>query len=190
MRRTLTALLTLVALSSAAAPAAADSKAILRDCQDGAIEGKYTQKQYSEALRTIGTDVDEYTDCRDVISRARLAAFAGAGGGRAADGGAGGGATPGATAPPAGRSAAQLLQDATPAERAAIQKAVSGASDEPVLIGGRPVSPNTAGLSPAGAANVVPTPLVAALMLLAIALALGATQITRSRVLARRDPPA
>ena len=106
MRRTLTALLTLVALASAAAPAAANSKAILRDCQDGAIEGKYTQKQYSEALRTIGTDVDEYTDCRDVISRARLAAFGGggAGGGGAADGGAGGGATPGATTPPAPRS--------------------------------------------------------------------------------------
>lgn len=195
MRRTLTALLTLVALGSAAAPAAADPKAVLRDCQDGAIEGKYSQKDYSEALRTIGTDVDEYTDCRDVINRARLGAFGGpagdgGGGGAAAGGAAGGAATPGVAGAPAGRTAAQLLQSATPAERSAIQKAVTGAGDEPVVIGGRPVSPDTTGLSPAGAANVVPTPLVVALALLGVALALGATQIIRSRVLARRDPSA
>ena len=71
MRRSvLAALATLAALAGTPSGAIADSTAVIRDCQDGRINGKYSQKEFADAMRNIPTDVDEYTDCRDVISRA------------------------------------------------------------------------------------------------------------------------
>ncbi len=199
MRRA--ALTLLLALAALAAPSAAlaSSADVIKDCQDGKIDGSYSQSEFASALRNIPTDVDEYTDCRDVIRRARLGA-AGSGaksrtsqpGGTVAGGGGGGGAAGGGTAgggatsaPDAGGSAKQLIASATPAEKAAVAQA-QGADAAAVDVGGQRVSPDRAGLSPAGAANVVPTPLVVALVLLGLALALGGVQTVRSRVLARR----
>ncbi len=193
MRRTaLTALAALATLAGTPAAALADSTAVIRDCQDGRIDGKYSQKEFADALRNIPTDVDEYTDCRDVISRARLGAAGGKSGGArtgSAGGGGGGGATPAAPAATgADQTAAQLLGSASPAERAAVTRAIGQAGTAPVVVGGRSVSPDTAGLSPAGAANVLPTPLIAALVLLGLGLVAAAIQTIRTRVLAGRAP--
>lgn len=193
-RSVLAALATLAALAGTPASALADSTAVIRDCQDGRINGKYSQKEFADALRNIPTDVDEYTDCRDVISRARLGAAGGKSGGGGAGavgggGGGGGGAPPaGPAAADAGKSAAQLLEGASPAEKAAVTNAIGRAGAAPVIVGGRAVSPDAAGLSPAGAANVLPTPLIVALVLLGLCLAAGAIQTIASRVLARRTP--
>jgi len=183
MRRT-----TLAALTSTPPPALAASTAVIRDCQDGKIDGTYSQKEFSRALRNIPTDVDEYTDCRDVIRRAQLGA---AGGSSSEADGAGAGGGPGGAAPPpgsaaanAGKTAAQILEGASPAERAAVTRATGQAGA--VQVGGRSVSPDATGLSPAGAANVVPAPLIVVLVLLGLGLALAATQTIRSRVLTRR----
>lgn len=190
MRRSLLAVLaTLAALTTTPAAALADSLAIFRDCQDGKVDGKYSQREFSEALRNIPTDADEYSDCRDVLRRAQLDAA----GGGSANGGAGGGPGGGGTAVPssaaanAGKTAAQILQDSSPAERAAVEQARSSAGAAPVEVGGRSVSPDGAGLSPAGAANVLPLPLIIALTLLAFCVAAGLTAIIRNRVLARRS---
>jgi hypothetical protein len=189
MRRLLiTALATLAALSAAPTAALADSAAVIRDCQDGRVDGKYSQREFAQALRNIPTDVDEYTDCRDVIRRAQLGAAGGSGASGGGAAGAGGGAPPSSAAANAGKTAAQILQAASPAERAAVAQATGRAGAAPVVVGGRTVSPDTSGLSPAGAANVLPVPLIVALVLLGGGLAAAAVRSILPRVLARRRP--
>src|SRR4051794_41449624 len=87
---------TAAALLLAAAPALADNdQRIYFDCQDNSrLDGRYTQHELRHALDHLPADVDEYTDCRDVLRRAQLAA-ASAGGGGGTGGGSGGGGTTG-----------------------------------------------------------------------------------------------
>ena len=89
-RRSETALPVLVLLALAVGPQPAHAASLLDDCQDGRIDGTYSQADYRRALRNIPSDFDQYTDCRRVIRRAQLAA---AGGG--SDPGAQSGATAG-----------------------------------------------------------------------------------------------
>ena len=67
-------------------------------------------------------------------------------------------------------------------------KAIATGGAGAIDVGGRSVSPDSAGLSPAGAANVVPPPLITALMLLGLGLLAAGYQAIRSLVLARRAP--
>src|SRR5919202_4358375 len=96
MRRLALLLTVLLALAPVAPAVARRSAAdrVIRDCtDDGRLEGHYTQAQLKAALNSIPTDVDEYTNCRDVIHAAYVA------------GGSGGTGSPtrrGATPPPAG----------------------------------------------------------------------------------------
>ena len=64
-----------VALASALAlaPAApASGTSVVTDCADDSrLDKRYTPADYKDALQNIPTDVDEYTDCRDVIRRRR-----------------------------------------------------------------------------------------------------------------------
>src|SRR5919202_700716 len=103
MRRLLTALA--IACLAAPAVAHADSgvdKLLADACNDEHIDGHYTQAQYKKALEQLPTDADEYTACRDVLQRGRLAALGsgkksnGGGGGSTGTprGGGGGGGTP------------------------------------------------------------------------------------------------
>ena len=84
-----------LALVLVAPPAAAQSTRIkiLRECsEDGRLTGDYTAQQIRDARSNIPDDIDEYTDCRDVLTRALLSR---AGGGDS--GGGGGGGTTGGT---------------------------------------------------------------------------------------------
>ena len=87
-RMVFVACLLAVLLCAPAALAVGTRTKILRECQDGRLTGTYTSSQIRDALNNIPDDIDQYSDCRDVLSRA-LAAKAGGGGG---GGGAGGGA--------------------------------------------------------------------------------------------------
>ena len=50
---------------------AAGTTQILRDCaDDGVLQGNYSPSELRKARKNIPTDTDEYTDCRDVLSRA------------------------------------------------------------------------------------------------------------------------
>lgn len=178
-------------LAGPAATAAASGQALLIDaCRDEKVDGTYSQKDYVSALASIPTDGDEYLNCREVIRRAQLAAAARAGrkddgtGGGSGAAGAGGPGGSGSSAAPARSSPGEVLDSASPAERAKL--AAAGRSSAPVQIGGRSVSPTATGLSPSGAANVLPTPLLVALILLGAGLLAAAAHATRSRVLARR----
>ena len=199
MRRLLTALTILCLAAPAAASADSGVTKLLRDaCRDEHIDGTYTQAQYKKALDQLPTDSDEYTGCREVLQRGRLAALAagkrkGGGGGGSTGAGAAGtaggsGSSGGGSAGSSGASSAgsaDPLASATPEQRKAVAQA--GTSAKPVDVGGELVQPGALGLGElSGAGRAVPTPLVALICLLA-ASALGAGGWWLwSRVLARR----
>jgi hypothetical protein len=199
MRRLLTALTILCLAAPAAASADSGVNKLLRDaCRDEHIDGTYTQAQYKKALEQLPTDSDEYTGCREVLQRGRLAAL---GAGKRRGGGGGGSTgTGGGTAGGAGSSGgsgssgssgssragnADPLATATPEQRKALARVAKTA--KPVDVGGELVQPGALGLGElSGAGRNVPAPLVALICLLAAsALGVGGWWLW-SRVLARR----
>jgi len=196
MRRLLTALTILCLAMPAAASADSGVTKLLRDaCRDEHIDGTYTQAQYKKALDQLPTDSDEYTGCREVLQRGRLAAL-GAGKHKSASGSTGQGAGTGGGAGSSGggssgssgpsrAATADPLSTATPQQKKALAQAAESA--KPVNVGGELVQPGALGLGElAGSSRGVPTPLIALICLLA-ASALGAGGWWLwSRVLARR----
>jgi hypothetical protein len=169
-------------------------KLLIDACRDEHVDGHYTQAQYKKALDQLPADADEYSACREVIQRARLAALSagkhnsnsnngGGGGGGGTTGSSGGGGSSGSTGAAA---PADPLASATPKQRSALAKA-GQQSAKPVDVGGKLVEPGALGLgSLSGSGHGVPTPLIALIGLLA-ASALGAGGWWLwSRVLARR----
>jgi hypothetical protein len=144
MRRVVPLIAALAALALPAMAQAASPADVIRDCTlDGKLDRTYTQKELRRALAAIPSDVDEYTNCRDVISNAQLAAAthasSGTTGGRTPGatppGGTGGGGTPGGTTSSAGGAFGGFANGpdaatATPTERAAIQQAREDVADE------------------------------------------------------------
>jgi hypothetical protein len=158
------------------AAAWASGTAVIKDCtDDGVIQGHYSQQDYKDALNNLPTDVDEYTDCRDVIKRAQTGGTGGGGGGTGAGGT--GGSTPAGGDP---------LATASAAERSEVAKAQAGGASEPVAVGGKLVQPGKLGFGGLGSPTTLPTSLIAVLVALGIAaVAAGATYV-RNRVISRR----
>src|SRR5918996_511895 len=115
----------LLALLVAAPPALAQSVRvkILRECQDGRLTGDYTPSQIRDARNNIPDDIDQYSNCRDVLTRALLD---NAGGGSGGTGSGGGGGQP--------------LTPSTDADRKALEEA-AGLGGRPVDIAGRRITP-------------------------------------------------
>lgn len=164
------------------------SRALYDQCQSGRITGKFTQKQYKDALRNIQTDLEEYTDCADVIRRAQLAAA----GRAAATRSPGARAVPGSDAPASatpppmapGESSAQILTRATPDERTALD-AMRKPHGGSLLVGGITLTPASS-RPPKGAANQIPAPLALALALGGVALVAAAGSSLRRTISSRR----
>jgi hypothetical protein len=165
-----------LALVLLAPPAAAQSTRIkiLRECaENGRLTGDYTAQQIRDARSNIPDDIDEYTDCRDVLSRALLTLASrdsnpsGGGGGGGGTGGGGAGGTGGTGGGGGGGGA--LLTPSTDADREALDTA-GRAAETPIEISGSRVTPGTAG----ELRNDLPTTLIVLLALLAAA-ALAAT---------------
>ena len=195
MRRLLTAL----AIACLAAPAAASAdsgvnKLLTDACKDEHIDGHYTQAQYKKALEQLPTDADEYTACRDVLQRGRLAALGSgkksnannatngtAGGGGGTTGGGGSTGSSGSSGGPA----ADPVANATPAQKKAIAQA--GQTARAVNVGGKLVQPGELGIGAiSGSGHSVPTPLAALMVLLAAGALGGGGWWLWRRVLPRR----
>jgi hypothetical protein len=163
LRLPLAALITGLLVLLVAAPAQAqDTRTkLLRECQQGTISGDYSAREIRDALNNIPDDVDQYTDCRDVLTRALLSRAGGdsGSGGDTGGGGGGGGGTGGGegTAP---------LTPSTDADRQALQGAAEAGS-APIEVAGRPVAPGEA------LRNDLPTTLLVMLALLAVAAVAG-----------------
>ena len=206
MRRALLAilLLALTAWAPVTAAWAATSpetvRAILRDCEDdGSLSGSYRPSELRDAVRNIGTDLDQYSDCRDVINTAVLRAVsrpAGSGGGGAGGGavdgsGAGGDQAPGAselsgggTGTGADFGGGGLLTPDGPEEVAELSR-LRAAAPASAVVGGRPVRAGARDLA-AIVAHDLPTPLLVALALLTLGALVAGLPPVRRRVLDRR----
>jgi hypothetical protein len=201
MRRLLIAtLLVLMALPAAAIAADSPSDLLIDACRDEHVDGTYSQATYRRALNQLPADSDEYTACREVIERARLAALknrsssgssgsatpapaapsSGSGGGNSSSGTpAPSTSTPATSAPRTNRrsssKAKRTRRDSTPPTTTTTQAPAA----EPLL----PVGPVGNVTAPA---TRLPTPVVVLLAALALVALLAAATIGWNRVVARR----
>ncbi len=204
--RTLRALLVSAVLGAAfAVPgvALANGDAVIQDCAlDEQLSKSYTQAEYKDALAHIPGDLDQYTSCRDVIRRAQLqAAGVGGGAGGSSSGGVGGGAGGGGTGGGGGVPGVpgdgnnnglddvdNAIAAASPAERDALKHATAGS--DPVSVGGRTISPSALTRGDLGGSSTsIPTPLLVALILLALGTAAALTPTLRTLARSRRHGP-
>ncbi len=165
------ALIALLALLLAAPTALADAtrNKILRECQSGHLTGDYTAREIRDARNNIPDDLDQYTDCRDVLTRALLSRA----GGDSGSGG-GGGAGGGGSGTGGGEPAAPLTPS-TDADKQALAQA-AGAGEVPVNVAGRPVTPGESAFR-----NDLPGTLLVLLALLAAAAVAGLVPQLRRR---------
>jgi hypothetical protein len=207
MRRLLTATLLLLLLLPAGHALAGDnpSDLLIDACRDEHVDGTYSQSTYRKALRQLPADSDQYTACRDVINRARLAALdnrgkggggsssnsgggssgsssSGRGGSTGGGGATGSGATGGGDRGATQQSAAPAAP--TPSELKAVRDAAA-AGAAPVRIGDRLLRPGAVGSLSSGGRDL-PTPLLGLLAALAVCALAFAGVAGWNRVLARR----
>jgi len=161
----------LAVLLAAPAQAQDNRSKILSQCQDGALTGDFSIREIRDARNNIPDDVDQYSDCRDVLSRALAARTGGSGGGDAGGVGGAGGGGGGAGGGSAG------LTPATDEDRAAIEEAAAGGAAA-VDVGGRPVVP---GLAADTSRNPLPDTLIVVLALLAAAALVALAPFVRRR---------
>jgi hypothetical protein len=149
----------LLALACLVAPAGADvGEKIIERCTHGQSLSGFSQQAYRRALAELPTEVEEYSDCGNLIRQAQLAALG-------KNGGPGGGGGPIAPAP------------ITPQERAALSHA-SKAGAAPLSVGNKLVHPGVVHANVSSALSSLPDPVLALLaLLLACALALSGRSI-------------
>jgi hypothetical protein len=153
----------LILLAWLATAASADTGTkIIERCTHGQSLDGFSQQDYRRALQELPTEVEEYSDCANLIRRAQLAA-AGSGGG---SGGAG--------------NAPLIPTPLSLSERSALNK-VPKSGARPLRVGGQTVHPGVVHADIASVFSSLPDPLLAVLaFLLACALALGGRAIGRS----------
>jgi hypothetical protein len=184
--RRLLALL-LIATFLPAAAAHASGSAVIRDCtDDGRLNKRYSQKDLRDALSSMPSDVDEYTNCRDVIRRASFGGAGSSGGGQGgtgSDGGAPGGEFGGFGGDDSG---ADPSASATKEERAELDRARKEGGESVRLGEDDIVWPGKVGRRAQAEASDLPLPLLGAAIVLALAALAAAAPTVRSRILGRR----
>lgn len=175
MLRIRTLILTFAALSLLLFPASSLAGAtdkIIGECvNDGALNGNYSQSQYSNALKNLPSDVAEYTDCADLIRRAQLAD-------------AGVGSDKKVATSSSGNSEDPVVVPASPDEAKAIKR-VQENGDQPISIDGETVRPGASGFTPASLNNRLPKPLLIVLFLIAFGIISGALVSARAKYRSR-----
>src|SRR5436309_9774597 len=152
--------------------AQASPQQVIRDCaQDGKLDHHYSLSDLKNAEKKLPTDVDEYTNCRDVINQAEEQGSGGKAHGSShgpvsgAGGGSGGGGGGSAT---------------KPSDVQALNNAKAGAAPS-LSLHGEKITPGSGGVfRTAGAANDVPMPVLLALIALgALTAACGIVALRR-----------
>ena len=155
----------LVAAPAAQAGTRAD---IVADCfDDGKLDGNYTASQIRDARNNLPADVDQYSDCRDVLARAL--------GGSGSSNVGGGGAA-------AAAAAGEPLAPSGPDEQRALEAAVGDGGAKPVQVGDSTVVPGASGFAAGAARSAIPTSLLVALILLGVAALAAAAPYPRRTV--------
>jgi hypothetical protein len=154
------------------AVALANPQQVIRDCaQDGKLDHHYSLSDLKNAEKKLPTDVDEYTNCRDVINQAEVQGSGGKANGSSHGGGGGGGGNQGG-----GGGGPQADQN----DVNALNQAKS-AGAKPLTLHGEKVLPGSGGVyKTAGAANDLPMPVLLALIAV-IALAVAGAVVALKR---------
>jgi hypothetical protein len=159
-----------VLAASAPAPAGADVGAtIIERCTHGQSLSGFSQQAYRKALQEVTAEVNEYSECSNLIRKAELLA-AGRGAGAAGGGGSAPSALTANVPPP------------TPAEQHTLQQVTHGAGATPVRVGAQTVIPGVVHANIASAVNSLPTPLLALLAFMLIIALLVLGRAVRDRV--------
>ena len=151
--------------------AQASPQAVIRDCaDDGSLDGKYSNDDLRSARDNLPADLDEYSDCREVIG----AAINDGGGHKGAAGGTGGPRRGGQT----GAAKAERKRD-----KAALARAARRRQKPRLEVGGQTVEPSGNGLFELrSAANGIPLPLLLAVIALGLLGATGGFLALRRRI--------
>jgi hypothetical protein len=174
-----TVLMLLVAVPATAY--AGTREKIVADCyDDGKLDGDYSPSEIRDARNNLPADIDQYSDCRDVLGRAL-----GGSGDKAVGGGSGGGALGGGGGD-GGGAPAQDLTPSGPQEQQELAQAATGGGDAPIQVGGTTVVPGAAGLASDAAHNAMPVTVLVAMILLGLTAIAGAVPYVRRRLHARR----
>jgi len=163
------------AFGMASASALASPQAVIRDCaKDGTLNHHYSLSDLKNALKKLPTDVDEYTNCRDVINQAETQGSGGGSAGGSGPGGPGGAGGGGGNSGGPGPSAADTR---------ALNSAIHSNGSAPTLsLGGRKVVPGSGGLfKTASATGSLPVPVLLALIAVAALTAAGGFVAVRRR---------
>jgi hypothetical protein len=142
---------------------------VIRDCaKDGRLDRNYSNAELKQARENLPSDIDEYSDCREVINGA-ITSGSDRGGGR--DGGGSG----------SSGTSAQEREAARSRDAAALDKLTGGGRKPTLSVAGENVAPGDNGLFDlASAANGLPLPLLLALIFAAL-MAAGAGIVALSR---------
>jgi hypothetical protein len=169
--RAATRLLVLAVLAVLALPGSAMANPIADCNDDGDLDKKYSNAELRKALDNLPTDLDEYTNCREVLSGAIT-----------------GGSDKGGNRPAAGADGSPLPPEET-AARAKDTEELAAITSDPeknppsVEVGGEEVKPGSNGLFElASASNDLPVPLLAALIALAVVTLVGGFVALREHV--------
>jgi hypothetical protein len=177
--RAATRLLVLAVLALLALPGSATANPI-RDCNnDGDLDKQYSNAELRKALDNLPTDLDEYSNCREILSGA-ITSGSDKGGNRPSAGlGTGPGTGADGSALPPGEAAARAKDN----EDLAAITADPEKNPPSVKVGDEEVEPGSNGLFDlATASNDVPAPLMAALIALALVTLIGGLVALRERL--------
>jgi hypothetical protein len=166
-----TRLLVLAVLALLALPASAMANPIADCNQDGDLDKQYSNAELRKALDNLPTDLDEYTNCREILSGAITS-----------------GSDRGGNRPTAGADGSPLPPDET-AARAEDTEDLAAITADPekhppsVEVGGEKVEPGSNGLFElASASNDLPLPLLVALIALAVVTLVGGYVALREHI--------
>jgi hypothetical protein len=165
-----TAVLLLLSASLAARARADVGATIIERCAQGQSLAGFSQQAYSKALREMPAEVNEYSDCANLIRKAQLAAAGGGGGG------AGGGGPNGSI-----NSLVANVAPPTAAEQHTLAQAESSPA-APVHVGAGVVNPGVVHVGIASAVSSLPTPVIALLAFLLTGALLIAARAIRKRI--------
>jgi hypothetical protein len=153
-------------------PAGARASALTDCIQDNDLDHHYSNSQLQKALDNLPTDSDEYGNCREILAGA-ITGGSDKGGGRPRDTG------------PNGQPLSSKEQSSRSKDTADLA-AIAGEHGKPtptVDVGGQTVKPGSNGVFDlASASNDLPTPLLLALIALALLAVTGVLVALRSRI--------
>jgi hypothetical protein len=198
MRRLMLAVVALTLLFVAPPAEAWTVNDVIRDCsKNGKLSHPYPPSLIRKAREQLPADIDEYTDCRDLLATPTSSGGGGSdssGGGGGGDQSGGGGGSAGGGSGGGSGASGSAAPDATPAPPSAeelkqLDAARQGDAGEPVDVGGSPVTPGTAGMTTGAVSNGLPSTLLIVLILLALLVALAGGPLLRGRFAADAGPP-